>query len=53
MTRAELRVRLRDTGRAMKISDSWIAATALALGFSVVTLDADFDNVSELAVIKV
>jgi predicted nucleic acid-binding protein len=50
---ALLRVRLRDAGRRMKTNDSWIAATALALGVPVVTQDADFDDVPSLDVVRV
>jgi predicted nucleic acid-binding protein len=50
---AELRVRLREAGRSMKVNDSWIAATALALGVPVVTQDADFDDVPDLHVIRI
>jgi predicted nucleic acid-binding protein len=50
---AELRVRLRDAGRRMPVNDSWIAATALAMGVPVVTQDADYDDVPGLAVIRV
>ncbi len=50
---AELRIRLRDAGSSLKVNDSWIAATALALGVPVVTQDADFDSVPDLRVIRV
>jgi predicted nucleic acid-binding protein len=40
-----LRVALR---RKMPANDSWIAATALALGIPVVTQDDDFDSAAEL-----
>ncbi len=50
---ARLRVLLRDTGRRMPVNDSWIAATALALGVPVVTQDDDYADVSGLAVIRV
>lgn len=39
---ARLRVLLRDQGQRMPVNDSWIAATALALGVPVVTQDDDF-----------
>ncbi|GAA4353401.1 type II toxin-antitoxin system VapC family toxin [Angustibacter luteus] len=52
-TWAQLRVALRDTGRRMKVNDSWIAATAMALDVPVVTQDADFDDVPGLSVIRV
>jgi predicted nucleic acid-binding protein len=50
---ATLRVGLRDAARSMPVNDSWIAATALALGVAVVTQDDDYDVVPGLAVIKV
>jgi predicted nucleic acid-binding protein len=40
-----LRVALR---RKMPANDSWIAATALALGIPVITQDDDFDSAAEL-----
>ena len=50
---ARLRVLLRDSGRRMPVNDSWIAATALALGIPVVTQDDDFPGLDELIVIRV
>jgi predicted nucleic acid-binding protein len=51
---ARLRVALRDLGRRMPINDSWIAATAIALGLPVVTQDDDYSvGVPELEVIRV
>ena len=50
---ARLRVMLRDAQRRMPGNDSWIAATALALGIPVVTQDDDYDVVAGLEVIKV
>lgn len=50
---ARLRLLLRDSQRQMPVNDSWIAATALALGVPVVTQDADYVDVPSLAVIKV
>lgn len=50
---AELRIALRDAGRRMPANDSWIAATALALGVPVVTQDDDYDDVPGLDVIRV
>ncbi len=52
-TWAELRIALRDAGRRMPVNDSWIAATALALGVPVVTQDDDYDDVPGLDVIRV
>ena len=50
---ARLRVTLRHAGRAMPGNDSWIAATALAMGVPVVTQDDDYAVVSDLEVIRV
>ncbi len=48
---ARLRVELRDRGLRMPVSDSWIAATAIALGVAVVTQDDDYVELPGLAVI--
>jgi predicted nucleic acid-binding protein len=37
----------------MPVNDSWIAATAMALGVPVVTQDDDYVELCELPVIKV
>ena len=50
---ARLRVQLRDQGRRMPVNDSWIAATAIALGVAVVTQDDDYEGVPGLTVIRV
>ncbi len=50
---ARLRVTLRDLGLRMAVNDSWIAATALALGVPVVTQDDDYVEVPGLPVIHV
>lgn len=50
---ARLRVLLRDSGQRMPVNDSWIAATALALGVPVVTQDDDFPEIGGLDVISV
>lgn len=50
---ARLRVVLRDSGQRMPVNDSWIAATALALGVPVVTQDDDFPDLEDLTVIMV
>jgi predicted nucleic acid-binding protein len=50
---ANLRVVLRDRGTRMPVNDSWIAATAMALGVAVVTQDDDYVEVPGLEVIKV
>jgi predicted nucleic acid-binding protein len=48
---ARLRVDLRDRGLRMPVNDSWIAATAIALGVAVVTQDDDYVELPGLAVI--
>jgi predicted nucleic acid-binding protein len=50
---ARLRIALRDNGLRMPVNDSWIAATAMALGVSVVTQDADYVDVPGLVVVHV
>jgi predicted nucleic acid-binding protein len=50
---ARLRVLLRDSGQRMPVNDSWIAATALALGVPVVTQDDDFPVIEHLEVTRV
>lgn len=45
--------RLRAGGRKAPISDSWIAATAIAHGIPVVTQDADYDAMPDVQVIKI
>lgn len=50
---ARLRVLLRDSGQRMPVNNSWIAATALALGVPVVTQDDDFPDLDELEVVRV
>ena len=50
---AQLRVLLRDARTRMPVNDSWIAATALALGVPVVTHDDDYVVVEGLEVITV
>ena len=50
---ARLRLVLRDQGLSMPVNDSWIAATAMALGVAVVTQDHDFPLVEELDVVRV
>lgn len=49
---ARLRVDLRDRGLRMPVNDSWIAATAIALGVAVVTQDDDYVELPGLAVIR-
>lgn len=48
---ARLRVDLRERGLRMPVNDSWIAATAIALGVAVVTQDDDYVELPGLAVI--
>ncbi|MBA2730292.1 MAG: type II toxin-antitoxin system VapC family toxin [Euzebyaceae bacterium] len=50
---ARFRVELAEAGLRMPVNDSWIAATALALGVPVVTQDDDYVDVGDLAVIRV
>jgi predicted nucleic acid-binding protein len=51
---ALLRQRLKTGGRRMEINDSWIAATAIAHGWPVVTQDRGFPlDLPELVVIEV
>ncbi|MBO0886274.1 MAG: type II toxin-antitoxin system VapC family toxin [Acidimicrobiales bacterium] len=50
---SRLRVLLRDSGQRMPVNDSWIAATAMALGVPVVTQDDDYIELGELPVIRV
>jgi predicted nucleic acid-binding protein len=50
---AKLRVLLRDMERRMPISDSWIAATAMALQVPVVAQDDDYVELDGLSVIRV
>lgn len=50
---AKLRVTLRNAGLRMPVNDSWIAATAIALGVPVVTQDADYIDLPGLDVIHV
>ena len=48
-----MHVILRDRRLRMPVNDSWIAATAMALGVPVVTQDDDFPSIPELDVIRV
>jgi predicted nucleic acid-binding protein len=50
---ARLRIVLRDNGLRMPVNDSWIAATAIAVGVPVVTQDSDYADVPGLGVIRV
>jgi predicted nucleic acid-binding protein len=50
---ARLRVVLRNAGLRMPVNDSWIAATAMALGVPVVTQDDDYVEVAGLSIIRV
>ena len=52
-TWARLRVSLRDYGLRMPVNDSWIAATAMALGIPVVTHDDDYLHAPGLEVIHI
>ena len=48
-----LRLLLSEAGLRMSVNDSWIAATALALGVPVVTQDADYVELGGLPVVRV
>lgn len=50
---ARLRVLLRERGQRMPVNDSWIAATAMALGVAIVTQDDDYVDVPGLTVLHV
>ena len=50
---ARWRLLLRDSGQRMPVNDSWIAATAIAVGIPIVTQDDDYVELSGLAVIRV
>jgi predicted nucleic acid-binding protein len=50
---ARLRILLRDHGLRMPTNDSWIAATAIALGVPVVTQDADYVELAGLDVVRI
>jgi predicted nucleic acid-binding protein len=50
---ARLRILLRDHGLRMPVNDSWIAATALALGVPIVTHDADYLELAGLDVVRI
>jgi hypothetical protein len=50
---AKLRLLLRDANKRMPVNDSWIAATAIALGVPVVTQDEDYVDVAGLRVLRV
>ena len=49
---ARLRVALRARGLRMPVNDSWIAATAIALGVALVTQDDDYVDLPGLTVIR-
>jgi predicted nucleic acid-binding protein len=50
---ARLRIVLRHNALRMPVNDSWIAATAIALGVPVVTQDSDYAEVPGLDVVHV
>jgi hypothetical protein len=52
-TWARLRLPLGDFGLRMPANDSWIAATAMALGIPVVTQDDDYIHAPGLEVIHI
>ncbi len=50
---AQLRVALKAAGRAMKLMDAWIAATAMAHGAAVCTQDGDFAAAANAGLLEV
>lgn len=50
---ARLRLLLRESLQQMPVNDSWICATAMALGLPVITQDEDYVELSGVEVIKV
>ena len=50
---ARLRVALKAAGRAMKLMDAWIAATAMAHGAAVCTQDGDFAAAANAGLLEV
>lgn len=43
-----LRVRLAEEGRRANVNDLWIAASAIAESFNIVTHDADYDAIESI-----
>ncbi len=50
---ARLRLLLRESLQKMPVNDSWICATAMALGLPVITQDENYVELSGVEVIKV
>jgi predicted nucleic acid-binding protein len=50
---ARVRVALKALGRAIKVMDAWIAATAIAHAAAVCTQDADFDAFQEAGLLEI
>jgi len=50
---AQLRLLLAESRRRLNVSDTWIAATALAHGVPVVSQDADFAVLTEISDLRV
>lgn len=50
---ARLRLLLRDSGQRLPINDSWICATAMALGLPLITQDEHYVELQGVDVIKV
>lgn len=50
---ARLRLLLRESLQQMPVNDSWICATAMALGLPVITQDEDYVELSGVEVIQV
>lgn len=52
-TWALLVAKLRDAGRKAPINDTWIAATAITVGVSLITQDTDYQHMPDLTVITI
>lgn len=50
---ARLRMGLKAIGKAMKVMDAWIAATAIAHGAAVCTQDVDFEAAAQAGLLEV
>ena len=48
----KIKSNLKAKGRPIPENDIWIAATALAADLELVTADSDFENISELCMVK-
>lgn len=50
---AVLRVHLKNSGRSMRLNDSWIAATAISLNIPIISQERDFMNIPGLTTVLV